>query len=960
MIATLILTPDIDEARVLDWAAKQGLDVTSRAPATGSRRIITFSGSLGMASWLIRAGATHPLLVIEGEASGVEALARAGRDALGVLGLDDFLGKLSGATSAIDRVRAMHDVAILAELAPCDERTRMLDLVAAHLVSDDRALRYLAAEVVSLAIDRHGAELLARASESFPDLAPARDLVLRMCEAEADGTLGDAPTDDWWELEQRARAGAAAGQWKRVVAASEALLASSADHVQGLYYRGLAHEAFGEPVLALAYFGACAAELELEISVNADDDDDGFDDGGGDDDDDDEQRENRALLSDARSKIASLRERVLSTSEAERAAEEDALVARLLAWQDGEAGLAAGAADALAGVYPTLDPLFLFLRGSYHSNLELVDRAYQTAKDSLAVELRRAELLRKSDRPSAKLAFEALLTKLRRNGVHEPSSLARLIARFAGTPALADVLEQLARVSLEEEDRVRALELAEELLKLNPDSASGWQVRAHALLFEHRYAEAAEAYADAIAELGRIREEGESSGSLFFGQDPRAMLHMNRACAFGRMGQKAETLDCLRRAVRLDVQYAESAKTEDWIECVWGTPEFEAITRQESRALVTSEELEPAHVANLISQCKGRFYRREVAAALEAGERAAELAGYRGDRAQRIEAMSALAFALAFSGQAGRAVELMAEVVALAQGGTPEERADARAHQALALQAHGDLTGAERAYLDGIELRRQVYGDDAPILAKSYGDLARLYLDQERPGREVRETTEKGIAILARYLENHTHEHDAWAEAITDRATLEGNLAHMFAREELWSEALDTLDAASTTFTRASEHALVQAGVLESAEELARRIASRGGTGAARARAIAERIGLVRFPGSAAVRRERAFFAGLERLVARMRAQGVADAAIAHAFREAAKGPDRLDEDLRQVPELATLAAELASRAARWPTFLVTSAMSMELLASDLDSGLAGLRELAVSHAEEADAANET
>ena len=61
-----------------------------------------------------------------------------------------------------------------------------------------------------------------------------------------------------------------------------------------------------------------------------------------------------------------------------------------------------------------------------------------------------------------------------------------------------------------------------------------------------------------------------------------------------------------------------------------------------------------------------------------------------------------------------------------------------------------------------------------------------------------------------------------------------------------------------------------------------------------------------------------------------------------------------LAEPLHAIPELASLAGEFAERAARYPTFLVMGAMSLELAASDLDGSLENLEELCVGYALEA------
>ncbi len=615
-----------------------------------------------------------------------------------------------------------------------------------------------------------------------------------------------------------------------------------------------------------------------------------------------------------------------------------------------------GAAEALDGLDAEIEVVTAFLPGSYHSDREKLERALALAPDATTIALRLAALTAKTDKAAARVAYEDILARVRAGTTAGSSPAARSIARFEKDPVtLAGVLEQLASTTFALEDRPRAMELADELVRENPDSVTGWQLRGHARLFDHRYAEAAEAYGDALREMDRIYEEGTRGGSIFFGQDPRAMMHFNRACAYGKLGMKTETLASLRLAVRAKPSYAEEARTEEWIQCVWGTPELEAIARLDPRALATEEELGAPFVQRLIDRCKAHMYRGERDESLKAGERAVELASFRDDPAQEVEALSALSYTLAFSGSAGRAVELMARAVHLAEAAPPARRAEAVANQAVVLHAHGDLEGAERAYQRGLALRLEANGEDAPILAKSFGDLARLYADQRRPFAEVRAMIERGIDVLARYLATHDATAEDWIEAISDRSTLEVNLAIDLSGAEAWAECLQMLEAAASTFEAAALHARPSPAVLESAQRLAEKLSATLGDEALRAEKLRERFDVLRFPGSVGVRRERLFFARLRGFVARMRGNGVADSALADALKLAVRGADALPETLRDVPELASLAGEFAARSARYETFLVMGAMSLELAASDLDGSLRSLEELCVSYAMEAE-----
>jgi hypothetical protein len=967
MSTLLFLESTASLEQVRAWASALGLTCSLDVPRTQARRTASFRSAGVSVSWLGRAGASRPLLVVQGDEEA--KVASAARATLGGVDTAAMIAALEKAAQPLEQLRALFDLGLLCELGPCDERALAVEALAGSLLSEERALRYGAARLLVDVIDRRVEALLAAAAERFPDLAPAHASVREACEAQEDGTLYDGPTDDWWTLEQRAREGAAAGQWKRVAKAADDLLAQDADHIQGLHYRALAHEALGEPLLALATFGAALEVIRLEIEVadessDEDEDEDDDDDESSDEDEDedesdeeeDEKAEERALLASIPGRIAELRARIAELDTARVAAGREQLLAVLERWWKDESTLAAGAAAALGAIDPEIEAVTAFLAGDYHGEVEKLERALALAPDSPKVALRLAEIVGRTDAVAAGAAYEALLARFRAGTIDGTSPAARLIARFEKEPVtLGGVLEQLALAAYEKKDRRRAMALADELVRENPGSVQGWQLRGHARLFEHLYAEAAEAYGDALRELDRIYTEGKAEGSIFFGDDPRAMMHFNRACAYGKLGMKEETLESLRLAVRAKDSYADDVLTEEWVECVWGTPELEAIARREPRALATRDELEAPFVQRLIDRCKARMYRGEPDASREAGERAVELASFRGDSTQEAQALSALSYTLAFSGDPGRAVELIARAVHLAEGLPVALRAEAVATQAVVLHAHGDLEGAERAYLRGVALRKEAFGDDAPVLAKSYGDLARLRADQGRPFTEVKAMTEQGIEVLARYLATHGPSDEDWIEAISDRSTLEVNLALDLARAEAWAESVSMLEAAATTFEATAEHMRPSPGVLASGHRLAERLVAEAGDEAPRAAPLVSRFEALRFPGPPAVRRERLFFARLRAFAERMRNNGVTDGAIAEALKLAVRGADALPEPLREVPELASLAGELAARSARYPTFIVMAAMSFEMMASDLDRALQDLEELCVGYAMEAE-----
>jgi tetratricopeptide (TPR) repeat protein len=947
MTTTLVLERGSSEEAFRSWAVDQRLEQLANEPTERGLRYLVFGDGGRFATWIARAGSAFPLLVLEGE--GNDSLVESAIDRFRVEPLDDLLGRISAAQSPASRLHALSDVAVLCDLRASNERVRGVEAVGAELLSQVPCVRYLAAEIIGAVPDARALALLEAAVGHHEDLAPARDRMAELLAWEADGTLRDGPTDDWYELERRAEQGIQQGQWKRVEKAADDLLAQDPDHVRGLHYRGRAYEASGEVLLALCFLGAAHEVLAHELGQAESDDEDDEDAESLDDDDDEERARDRTALEEVAARIETLRGRAREFTMESVAAPRDLLVARLSDSRKHNSWLATGAAKALAGIDPGLEALLLYLLGANEGDVGLLEQVVRLAADSAWAEFALGRACRKTSGTAARNAFERALRMVRADSPGT-SSEAELIQRFEGRPLdLPSILEALAEVCLEIDDRQRALELANELVTLNPDSQPGWQIRAHALLFEHRYEEAAEAYAEAITELTRIREAAEERGSMWFGTDARPRLHMNRACAFGRLGKQAETLECLRHAVRLNEALAEEAKTEDWLQCVWGTPEFEAITRREESALVTEEDLTEEAVTLLIQKCRTA----ELGEAVAAGARAVEFARLRGDARQEVEALCEYARAVSFAGEAARGVALAEESTVLAREQALAVRALAASTRAVVLDLSGDPTAAEAAYLEGLELRRQAHGDDHPILAKSLGDLARLRLGQGRIGDEVMEPMLRGIAILERFLAVHVTPDASWIDAMVDKATLEVNLARAFGSQERWSEAMSSLESAADTLRDVSQHTGLRRALVEGAHALAELISGLEGIDTGRAGTLVERLEALRFPGSPAERVERKYFASLRAFVEGVRGQGVDDATIAGVLREAVRGLDGLAPELRTTPVLANMSVEFAARYARYPTSMVMAAMAFDLMAQDLDGTLTQLEELCVGYAAE-------
>jgi hypothetical protein len=112
------------------------------------------------------------------------------------------------------------------------------------------------------------------------------------------------------------------------------------------------------------------------------------------------------------------------------------------------------------------------------------------------------------------------------------------------------------------------------------------------------------------------------------------------------------------------------------------------------------------------------------------------------------------------------------------------------------------------------------------------------------------------------------------------------------------------------------------------------------------AAALRQRLAVVAIPGTPEERLERSFWRELRKLAAAARDGGMDGREFARVLGQAIRG--ELPASLREVPALAALPGELARRAARHPTLLVTSAMALSTAeaAGDIDGALARLEEL--------------
>ncbi len=955
----------IERERLSAGLSERGFVLSSDGPVTNNRRSSAWDRGDDVVGYTVRRDFGTWVLYVVGP--GEEALAAE---------LAAWLPSRSGSEVLADelsdrpltRIRQVFEIltaaSILGDASP-EAHSRSLAL----LEHDDELVRWAALR--TLPLTREGLAVVARSAERHPEMQHAYDRLLPFVERAEEGTLNDHDTRDRWELLRRAREGAEAGQWRRVAKAMDVLLEDSPWDDEALHLRALAHEGMGELFDALALLGAAEKKVDAFGDAEASDDELDEDDEQLDEDDDldedehDDEHEDadersvdpekHARLLAIRAKLEELRPRAAELGAEDRATVRERLVERMHAWQAGyEAESLHGAARALRGVFPELEGVLAFFAGSYDRNEAVLEEALTLHPDSPSVARELAYAVLKRDEAEGLRRLEALRDRLRDPApLSEGSALLERLVAAGGernVPTEASILETLAKSAYDAKDYARAAALGDELVALDPDTGLGWQLRANARIFALRHEEAVVAYREAIEALERIYAKSEAEGSIMFGGDPRPGMWFNLSCALAKLERRDEAIAALRTAVRGDEKYAAEAKSDDYMEFLFGDEEFEAICALDPVALRSAQERDPAWVKALVARARDEQQGGDVRRALTTAIRAAELAEALGDASLSCEALAVLGRMQVFTGDldAGLASSERALGLAAKESVPPEVRAVAYAQRGICLQAAGRLDEAEAAYESAFEARRAAFGEKHPSLVKSLVSIVGVALARERPAAEVEGLITRGVDIAQDYLASEAPKDHLWAETIDDLVSL------LFRRSLLRADdaSADAVAPLALALDQLEEQRAVgyvpMAAVVEQLAQHAASLANDASSQsvAQAAQAVARRAEGLLVGGPPEERPTRLYFRRLRAWIEELRRSGVEDARIASVLADAVRGS--LEEGLRDVPLLVELRNLLAVAAARESTVLVTSvmALSMAELPGQLDESLRQLEEL--------------
>lgn len=499
----------------------------------------------------------------------------------------------------------------------------------------------------------------------------------------------------------------------------------------------------------------------------------------------------------------------------------------------------------------------------------------------------------------------------------------------------AGLLARLAKGYRDAGRFAEALRCADALLELKPRSVLALQERALALTFLKRHGEAIAAYGEALAAMDEA--EGDHS-------DARGLMLFNRACERARGGEREAALADLAAAVALRASWGERAQTDDYFASLWEDPQFVAIV-----CGLDAASIDPESVRGRIDRAMGLHHWGHSEDALQEGKAAVAAAELLGDIGLLSDALKIYGNIRVWREDPAKGLPLLERAVGLARRAWPDQPGSLSESVHLygvALQAAGQLAAARAAYDEALALRVVAYGASAPILAKSYGDLARLDQDEGRPLSEVALTIGRGLDVVRAALGDTPVGEDRF-EILCDQATLAVNLTRTLLRVEDLPGATAALTELEAAFTElhANERTAGK-DLLQSAMQLAAYAVERGAGDEAMRVQVA--LWLIAEPDPE-VREQRLWWGQLRLALQELQQQGLDGRQIAEGLAEAVRGGNKLPRAMAQHPALRNLSVELAQRlGGGGDMVLLAMALETAKITGDPGEAVKQLEELAI------------
>jgi len=196
----------------------------------------------------------------------------------------------------------------------------------------------------------------------------------------------------------------------------------------------------------------------------------------------------------------------------------------------------------------------------------------------------------------------------------------------------------------------------------------------------------------------------------------------------------------------------------------------------------------------LNNRCLGLAFTGYAEEAIQVGLNAVEAAitCFGENNPNVAECLKNLGIAYLYNRDYNLAENMLRCAVAIAEATLDSDRNDISEyiHQlGVVVHAQGKYEEAEKLYKRGLIIRENVYGQQHQIIAKSLGDLARLYLDSGGDFKDTEALLLRSKSILEKRISGAQEPRDELDEALFDLSVLTNNLGSNYRRQNRMDEA---------------------------------------------------------------------------------------------------------------------------------------------------------------------------
>jgi tetratricopeptide (TPR) repeat protein len=207
-----------------------------------------------------------------------------------------------------------------------------------------------------------------------------------------------------------------------------------------------------------------------------------------------------------------------------------------------------------------------------------------------------------------------------------------------------------------------------------------------------------------------------------------------------------------------------------------------------------AKDSRPKDWETLNNRCLGLAFTGYAEEAIQVGVKAVEAAiNCFGENNPNVaECLKNLGIAYLYNRDYNLAENMLRRAVAIAEATLDSDRNDISEyiHQlGVVVHAQGKYEEAEKLYKRGLIIRENIYGQQHQIIAKSLGDLARLYLDNGGDFKDTEALLLRSKSILEKRIDGAQEPRDELDEALFDLSVLTNNLGSNYRRQNRMDEA---------------------------------------------------------------------------------------------------------------------------------------------------------------------------